>query len=444
MRAAASEDAGRASPLPPPPPTSRRESAVRRQEAVSHRSGTVALSVSTSFRLGGLLLLQGPDEEASVIMLQLMAGLVVPHSNEVENMYLPPYLKYSYCPELPVLFEGSILKNLMLGVQRSLHGAVPTADEAWQVAEWCGLDSDFLRAPESFNVGKNGRNLPLWARQSVCLARCLLSDPCVLLLDKPVTLATAQQAEQVLRVLRRFVDLGGLWGMLTGNKVAHHATPTSFLTGHGTRTVLMTAVPEALQARYVSRLVRFESAWDVDVLVNRDEPLEIPAQAQPPAPDVNTGTALDPVMVARGAPNSGARPLLSRAPRRVKWPTIHALKSRFDTGVASSAALRPRPAGSPPWPSLQRLRALHDDRLPEPPAAAVTATEDRSRGLPAKRHRNRGVPALGQPDDARDEEVSRLKAAHEEERAVLLAEIDRLRQLHAPQERLRDVVTDIV
>jgi hypothetical protein len=40
--------------------------------------------------------------------------------------------------------------------------------------------------------------------------------------------------------------------------------------------------------------------------------------------------------------------------------------------------------------------------------------------------------------------VSRLKAAHEEERAVLLAEIDRLRQLHAPQERLRDVVTDIV
>ena len=64
--------------------------------------------------------------------------------------------------------------------------------------------------------------------------------------------------------------------------------------------------------------------------------------------------------------------------------------------------------------------------------------------MPAKRHRNRGVPALRQPDDARDEEVSRLKAAHEEERAVLLAEIDRLRQLHAPQERLRDVVTDIV
>ena len=73
----------------------------------------------------------------------------------------------------------------------------------------------------------------------------------------------------------------------------------------------------------------------------------------------------------------------------------------------------------------------------------MTATEDSSRGLPTKRHRNRGVPALRQPHDARDE-VSRLKAAHEEERAVLLAEIDRLRQLHAPQERLRDVVTDIV
>jgi len=33
--------------------------------------------------------------------------------------------------------------------------------EAWKVAEMCGLEPEFLRAPENFNVGKGGRNLPV-------------------------------------------------------------------------------------------------------------------------------------------------------------------------------------------------------------------------------------------------------------------------------------------
>ena len=52
----------------------------------------------------------------------------------------------------------------------------------------CGLSSEFLRAPESFNVGKGGRNLTLRSRQAISIARGLLSDADVLMLHKPAAL----------------------------------------------------------------------------------------------------------------------------------------------------------------------------------------------------------------------------------------------------------------
>ena len=44
-------------------------------------------------------------------------------------------------------------------------GTVPTSEEAWKLVRMCGLSIEFIGAPETFNVGKGGRNLPLDARQ---------------------------------------------------------------------------------------------------------------------------------------------------------------------------------------------------------------------------------------------------------------------------------------
>ena len=40
--------------------------------------------------------------------------------DDLDSFYVPPYLKYAYCPEEPVLFEGSLLKNLLLGMYLSI------------------------------------------------------------------------------------------------------------------------------------------------------------------------------------------------------------------------------------------------------------------------------------------------------------------------------------
>lgn len=56
-----------------------------------------------------------------------------------------------------MLLEGSILKNLLLGAKQSMHGRVPSNEQAWYVAKRCGVDPEYLNAPESFNVGKGGK-----------------------------------------------------------------------------------------------------------------------------------------------------------------------------------------------------------------------------------------------------------------------------------------------
>jgi hypothetical protein len=179
-----------------------------------------SLRLSTKFRLGGVLLLENTSDEAADMLFKLLVGIQIPH-NDTGSIYMPPYLNYVYCPDIPVLFEGSILKNLLLGARHALHGTLPTDAEAWELAKMCGLDAEFIGAPDTFNVGKAGRNLPLAARQSISLARSLISDPCVLLLHKPVSLLQPKQAAQVILALNDFVEFGGLWGMLSRNKRPH-------------------------------------------------------------------------------------------------------------------------------------------------------------------------------------------------------------------------------
>ena len=68
----------------------------------------------------------------------------------------------------------------------------------WQIAERCGLSPEFLGAPDNFNIGKNGRNIPLASRQALSIARGILSDADVLLLVQPFNLLDPDHTEKVV------------------------------------------------------------------------------------------------------------------------------------------------------------------------------------------------------------------------------------------------------
>ena len=166
--------------------------------------------------------------------------MIIPPKGDDGIIYKPPYLTYSYAPETPVVLEGSILKNLLLGVEER-GGREAGAEEAWEVARRLGLPAEFLQAPDSFSVGKGGRNLSLSARQIICIARVILSSADVLMLHRPTAFLTAKESDTVLSVLEEYATCGGLWGMLDPSSRSDQGTsPSHYLTGNGMRTVILT------------------------------------------------------------------------------------------------------------------------------------------------------------------------------------------------------------
>ena len=144
---------------------------------------TLPMTFDLQVAAGERIAIVGPSGAGKSTLLNLIAGFVLPTRGEVwlngeNHTRSAPY-------ERPVsmLFQENNLfphltvqQNLALGLKTSLKLTALEQDQIERVADAVGLTSFLSRLPNSLSGGQ---------KQRVALARCLLRDKPILLLDEP-------------------------------------------------------------------------------------------------------------------------------------------------------------------------------------------------------------------------------------------------------------------
>ena len=186
---------------------------------IEMRDVSFAYPGSKATALAGVSLRIGAGERVAVLgrvgsgkstLLKLLIGLYRPQQGSVTidgadiEQFDPSDLRkrVAYLGQDVRLFHGSLRENISLGAPHADDDAVLNA------ARIAGLEPLVARHPMGYDqpVGESGAGLSGGQRQAVGLARTLLMQPRVLLLDEPTSSMDHTTEQQFIAHLRRYAE----------------------------------------------------------------------------------------------------------------------------------------------------------------------------------------------------------------------------------------------
>ncbi|MFI5720745.1 ABC transporter ATP-binding protein [Nocardia sp. NPDC051750] len=148
---------------------------------------------------GQVLAVLGPNARGKTTMLKCLAGLLAPVSGSVDAKGRVGYVPQSHS----VVFSFSVLDIVLMGRARTvkIYGSPTAADRA--------AAREALRRVGAIHLAdRDYTGLSGGERQLVLIARALVSDCDIIVLDEPASALDLRNQAQVLTVLRALADEG--------------------------------------------------------------------------------------------------------------------------------------------------------------------------------------------------------------------------------------------
>ena len=212
--------------------------------------------VSLSIRAGERVALIGASGAGKSTLVSLLLRLYEPQGGaiRIDGRNLAAYTRESLRREIGIVLQDTILFGASIRENIAYGKPDATLDEIEQAARLAHADEFIMQLTDGYDslVGERGCMLSGGQRQRICLARALLKQPSILILDEPTSAVDPESAVAIDRALNEIHS--GKTQLVIGHQFSTFAKFDRVLALKGGKLVEVDAKDKFMAARMVSPL----------------------------------------------------------------------------------------------------------------------------------------------------------------------------------------------